>query len=101
MATRSRLGMNAIDADHWLTHEPMRTELGEIHRAAVQAGLKIHVQKPVPPEVEAALNAAAYSALMDSILIARTLIQKNNDMIAMQLESLGLNISLVPTPPTD
>jgi len=96
MAYRSKLGINALDANQWLSHEPMKGLVEGIHQASVEAGQKIYGRQAMPPEVAAAVNAAAYTALLDSVLIAKTLIEYNNDMIAMQLETLGLDLSQLP-----
>lgn len=103
MAHHSKLGINGIDVNEWLSTQPMKGLIEGIHQASIEAGNKVYGRQAVPPEVAAAINAAAYTALMDAVLISRTLIEYNNDAIAIQLESLGLDLSRIPTtvPPAE
>ena len=99
MSHYSKLGINGINVNEWLTTEPMKGLIEGIHQASLEAGQKVYGRQTLPPDVAAAVNAAAYAALMDDVLISRTLIEYNNDMLALQLASLGLDLSRIPTPP--
>ena len=94
----TRLGINCIDVEAWLASEPVRTSLDELHARHVEDSVRTYGTLDLPRNIMAALDATMEIARRDAIAAARALITYNNQIIASQLDQIGINTSAIVPP---
>ena len=94
----TRLGINAIDIAQWLDSPAVKERLEAVHLAHVDESLKLFGILDLPRSLTVAFEAAELVARRDTIAIVTAIIHRNNEILAGQLEQLGIDTTSVSAP---
>lgn len=95
----TRLGINSIDVEQWMASEAVREKLDELHQKHVEESVRTYGNLDLPRNLSVAFQAASDVARRDALALTRALLEYNNQLLAMQLEQLGVDTSKIITAP--
>lgn len=94
----TRLGVNCMDIEAWLENPAMKEKLDAIHQANLEESLRVFGNLDLPRNLTAAFEAAEMVTRRDVVALMTELLRHNNEILAAQLEQLGVDTSAVMTP---
>lgn len=94
----TRLGLNCIDVEAWLDSPATRDRLEVLHRAHLEESVRIFGIPDLPRNLMAAFEAAELVTRKDMVALVTEMLRHNNEILAAQLEQLGVDTSVVLPP---
>lgn len=94
----TRLGLNCVDVDAWLDSPAVKDRLDALHRAHLEESVRTFGIPDLPRNLTAAFEAAELVTRKDVIALVAEMMRHNNEILAAQLEQLGVDTSVVLPP---
>lgn len=94
----TRLGVNCIDIEAWIESPAVKEKLDALHQAHLEESLRLFGNLDLPRNLTAALESVSMVTRRDVVALMTELLRHNNEILAAQLEQLGVDTSAVMTP---
>ena len=94
----TRLGVNCIDVEAWLESPAIKERFEAQHAAYLEESVRVFGNLDLPRNLTAAFEAAELVMRRDMLAMFTELLRFNNEIMAAQLEQLGVDTSAVMRP---
>lgn len=95
---RTRLGINGIDIEAWVASGAVHERLEGLHRKHLEESVRTYGVLDLPRNMNAAFEAASEASRRDTLALVAEVIRFNNEILALQLEQLGIDTGAVVVP---